>query len=170
MLLVVVKALLVTCVVVAVAVGSAAHAAGRTPACATRGLVVWLDTNGNGTAGSTYYTLELTNLSGRRCVLTGYPGVSGVDLAGRQLGSAAGRNAGVRQKSVVLAPGRAATATLQVADTGVFSKARCRPVKAAGLRVYPPNETRSKVVPFPFRACSRAGPVYLHVQPVKAAP
>jgi hypothetical protein len=170
MLLVVVKALLVTCAVVSVAVGSAAHAAGRTPACATRGLVVWLDTNGNGTAGSTYYKLELTNLSGRRCALSGYPGVSAVDLAGRQLGSAAGRTPAVRRKSIVLGPGRTATATLQVADTSVFAKTRCRSVTAAGLRVYPPNQTGSKVVPFPFRACSRAGPVSLHVQPVTAAP
>jgi hypothetical protein len=44
--------------------------------------------------------------------------------------------------------------------------AECRPVTAAGLRVYPPNQKGSKVVPFPFRACSRVRPVYLHVQAV----
>jgi hypothetical protein len=40
-------------------------------------------------------------------------------------------------------------------------------VTAAGLRVYPPNLTTSKVVPFPFSACSLTGPVYLNVRAVK---
>lgn len=154
----------------AVATGSVAHASTRTAACTTHGLVVWLDTNGKGTAGSTYYKLGFTNLSGRRCVLFGFPGVSAVDLAGRRLGSAAGRDAHVHPTSVALASGRTANAVLQIADTSVFAKTLCRPVTAAGLRVYPPNQTRSKIVPFPIRACSRAGPVYLHVQPVTATP
>ena len=62
-------------------------------ACATRTLVVWLDTNGDAAAGSVHYELEFTNLSTRSCVLRGYPGVSAVDVAGRRLGAAAGRNA-----------------------------------------------------------------------------
>ena len=41
------------------------------------------------------------------------------------------------------------------------------PLTAAGLRVYPPNLTTSKVVPFPFSACSLTGPVYLNVRAVK---
>ncbi len=44
-----------------------------------------------------------------------------------------------------------------------YPRSVCRQVAAAGLRVYPPNETVSKVVPFPFAACSRSGPVYLYV-------
>jgi hypothetical protein len=45
-------------------------------------------------AGSIYYHLEFTNLSGRACTLVGYPGVSAINLSGHQLGSAAdsGRN------------------------------------------------------------------------------
>ena len=152
--------------VVAFTAGSAAHAASGTPSCATGALVAWLDTNGDSAAGSTYFKLKLTNLSGRRCALRGYPGVSAVDLAGRQLGSAAGRNAHTRPSTVSLAPGRTAAAVLQVAHTGVYQTTECRPVTAAGLRVYPPNQKGSKVVPFPFRACSRVGPVYLHVQAV----
>jgi len=146
--------------------GSAAHAASGTPNCATGALVAWLDTNGDSAAGSTYFKLELTNLSGRRCALRGYPGVSAVDLAGRQLGSAAGRNAHTRLSTVSLAPGRTAAAVLQVAHAGVYPTAECRPVTAAGLRIFPPNQKASKVAPFPFRACSRVGPVYLHVQAV----
>ena len=149
----------------------AAHAASATtPACASSALVVWLDTNGDGAAGSTYYHLEFTNLSGSRCTLTGYPGVSAVDLAGRRLGSAAARDPATRPRTVTLAAGRTMTSVLQIADAGVFSPAACRPVTAAGLRVYPPNQRRSKLIPFPFRACSRSGPAYLHVRAVTSNP
>lgn len=37
---------------------------------------------------------------------------------------------------------------------------------AAGLRVYPPNQFASKVIPYPFPACPHAGPVYIHAGPV----
>jgi hypothetical protein len=152
-------------------VSPAARQAGRTlPGCASSGLVVWLDTQGNGAAGSIYYKLELTNLSGRACTLAGYPGVSAVDLRGRQLGRAAARNATLVKPAVVrLANGATATATLRITDTGVFSPSACRSVTAAGLRVYPPNQTRARVVPFPFNACSRSGPVYLRIAPVEKA-
>ncbi|MDQ6778933.1 MAG: DUF4232 domain-containing protein, partial [Actinomycetota bacterium] len=59
-----------------------APTAASTPKCATSGLVVWLNTQGNGAAGSIFYALELTNLSGQTCTLNGYAGVSAVDLAG----------------------------------------------------------------------------------------
>lgn len=144
--------------------GRAAGAA--TPACATRSLVIWIDTHGDGTAGSTFFKLHFTNLSAGRCTLSGFPGVSAVDLAGHRLGSPAARDTHTRVRTVTLGPGRSATAVLQVADTGVFTPADCGAVTAAGLRVFPPNRTRSKIVPFPFQACSRAGPTYLHVRAV----
>jgi Protein of unknown function (DUF4232) len=68
---------------------------------------------------------------------------------------------------VTLRPGQTATAVLQIVDVGNFSPSACRPVTAAGLRVFPPNQTRSKMVPFPFGACSRSGPAYLTVRPVR---
>jgi len=65
---------------------------------------------------------------------------------------------------VTLANGKTATAVLGIVDTGAFSQSACRPVTAAGLRVFPPNQTRSKDVPFPFRTCSRRpGPASLKV-------
>jgi hypothetical protein len=149
------------------AITAVAGAATAIPRCTTPGLVVWLNTNGNPAAGSFYYTLELTNLSGRRCVLRGFPGVSAVDLAGRRVGSAATRNPRTPVRTLVLPPGRTASAVLQVNDTGVFPAGACRPVTAAGLRVYPPDATASKVVPFAFRACSRAGRAYLHVESLR---
>jgi len=151
---------------VGLAGASGARAAPAAPGCATSGLVVWLDTNGDATAGSTFFNLEFTNLSGHRCTLRGYPGVSAVNLAGRQLGSPAGRNARTPVRAITLAPGRSASAVLQIADTGVFPKTSCRAVPAAGLRIYPPNQKGAKLVPFPFSACSHPGTAYLHVAAV----
>ena len=67
----------VACAALLTAVAAPAPAgAARAPRCATSGLVVWLDTQGDGAAGSIYYKLELTNLSRHTCTLLGYPGVS----------------------------------------------------------------------------------------------
>jgi len=133
--------------------------------CRTSELVVWIDTRGDAGAGSVYYTLEFTNQSGHPCALRGYPGVSAVDLRGRRLGSAGSRSpSGARV--VTLANGATASAQLRIGQAANFPPSTCGPAPAAGLRVYPPNQTASKVVPIPFNACSRAGPVYLSVKAV----
>jgi hypothetical protein len=150
---------------------TAALAAG-TPRCATSGLVVWLNQEGGGgTLGSIYYKLELTNLSGHTCTLYGYPGVAAVNLAGHQLGGAAMREATPGKGLVTLANGsstlnNSSTATAIVRIVTVGALPGCRPVAAAGLRVYPPGQKSSKVIPFPFEACSRAGHSNLVVQAV----
>jgi hypothetical protein len=154
----------------AAAGGPAASAAPSSPPrCATSGLVVWLDTEGSGAAGSSFYHLNFTNLSGRVCSLRGYPGVSAVGLAGRQIGSAASRDDALAPVTVRLARDATATVVVRIVDAGNFPAATCGPVTAAGLRVYPPNQTRSKVVPYPLAACSKPGPVYLTVQTVQKA-
>ncbi|MDP9232758.1 MAG: DUF4232 domain-containing protein [Actinomycetota bacterium] len=150
----------------ALTVTSASGGRAAAPSCKTSGLVVWMDTRGGAAAGSAYYTLELTNQSGHSCTLFGYPGVSAADLRGRRLGSAASRSPAARHL-VTLRNGAAAGAQLQIATAANFSRSACHQVAAAGLRVYPPNQTASKVVPFPFQACSRTGPVYLHVGSVR---
>jgi hypothetical protein len=136
-----------------IATSSPAAAAGS-PGCQTGGLVVWLDTNGNGTAGSIFYTLHFTNLSGHRCTLRGYPGVSAINLRGRQVGRAAGRDTSRRVRTVSIRNGGTASAVLRIVDNGVLPN--CGMVTAAGLRVFPPNGRSSKTVPFPFGACQRA--------------
>jgi Domain of unknown function (DUF4232) len=133
--------------------------------CSTSGLVIWLDTQGNGAAGSVFYRLRFTNLSGHKCTLRGYPGVSAVDLHGHKLGRAASRTHATTHL-VTLAKGATAKALLQIVEVGNFSHSICHQVTAAGLRVYPPNQRKSKIVPFPFGACSRSGPVYMNVKPV----
>jgi hypothetical protein len=151
------------------------HATARVPNCATSGLVVWLEVApGNDYAGGAYYYLEFNNQSGHTCTLRGYPGVSAVSLHGRQLGSPAGWGT-TATKTVTLANGATASSKLQIVDTGNFVTCFVkRPAPehpgtlptAAGLRVYPPNQTASKVVPYPLQACARTGPVYIHASPV----
>lgn len=133
------------------------------PACRTSGLVIWLTPQlGGGYAGGYYYNLNFTNLSGHECTLRGYPGVSAVTIGGRQLGSPAGW--GTPAKTVVTLANRAtATAQLRVGDAGAYG---CT-ATAAGLRVYPPNQKASKVVPYPLGACARRGPVWMHAGPVR---
>jgi hypothetical protein len=141
---------------------AATSSVASTPSCATSGLVVWANANyGGGYAGGYYYTISFTNLSGHVCTLRGYPGVSAVSLTGHQVGSPAGWDSATA-RLVRLGNGATATAQLDIADAGAF----CKPVTAAGLRVYPPNQTTSKVVPIPFSACPHAGPVWMGVEPV----
>lgn len=151
---------------VAVATSSAApraHAA--TPSCQTSGLDVWLNTSGNGAAGTIFYKLSFTNLSGHACTLRGYPGVSAISLRGRMLGHAAVRPTGARIRTVTIANGHSASATVGIVQAGNF--ANCHLVTAAGLRVYPPNQRASRTVPFPFQACSNTGPRFLNVSAVR---
>jgi hypothetical protein len=68
---------------------------------------------------------------------------------------------------VTLANGATTHALVVITDTGLFPPSSCHQVTAAGLRVFPPNQTQSKRVPFPFTACSKTGPLYLKVVPVQ---
>jgi hypothetical protein len=160
-------AAIATSALAAVAGGGAAASTGTAVArCRTSGLVIWLNTQPNHAAGSTYYTLEFTNLTAHGCTLRGYPGVSAVALDGHQLGSAAARNTAHPSRLVTLASGATATAVLQITNARDFPPVKCHPTTAAGLRVYAPGATAAKMIPFPFLACTRPGSVSLHVEAV----
>ena len=137
-------------------------AAWRTPRCGTGALTAWLAIPGDAFAGGAVYQLELSNTSGHPCALYGFPGVSAVAPGGHQLGRAAGRGHAKPSRLVVLGRGATAHAELQLADVGDFPPSSCGQATAVALRVYPPGATRSLEVPFTFRGCSKAGPVYLH--------
>jgi hypothetical protein len=146
--------------------GAATRASGP-PTCQTQGLVVWINTQGDGTAGTIFYTLNFTNLSGHPCMLRGFPGVSAVNLHGGMVGRAASRDSGQTVKTVTLTNGHTAHAVLGLVDIGALGPTMCPPTTAAGLRVFPPNQSASKVVPFPFPACGRTGgPAFLRIRPV----
>lgn len=129
----------------------------------TLNMEVWIgDGLGGGVLGGVYYPLEFTNVGRRACTLNGYPGVSAYRGGGTQVGPAAVRMGGAHRR-VVLAPGATAHALLKIVDWGaVCAKA----VEADGLKVFPPGQTASQTIPFPFGACAHR--TVLLVGPVRA--
>jgi Protein of unknown function (DUF4232) len=157
-------AVLLPTVALASATGSATAAKTATAhRCYQAGLRAWLGVPGSGAAGSTFYELELSNVSGQTCTLYGYPGVSALINGQQQVGSAAARSASHPKTLVTLTPGATAHVILQISNVSAFTPAACQPVTATALRVYPPGAYAALQIPFTFSACSRAGPVYLHV-------
>ena len=114
------------------------------------------------------YSLDFTNISHRTCVLDGYPSVDayvGPRQAGpRQVGTPATLDTSVRPRTVTLAPGGTAHATLRYTGTG---HATCRRGTAFWLRVYPPHQTRAMFVRWHLPACSRLGPHVLIVAAIQ---
>lgn len=139
----------------------ASPAQAATPACRASQLVAWLDTNGNGAAGTIFYTLNLTNV-GQTCTVRGYPGISAVNQRGRQIGLSARRNSVTKVHTVTLRgtaggdPTNATTAqaTVAIVEAGNFPATTCNEQTASGLRVYAPNQSSASFVAFPFATCS----------------
>lgn len=141
--------------------GTTASAAPGSDRCQTGSLTGAL-TNENGTAGSVYYTLVLTNRGSSACVLQGWPGVSFVTgSSGSQVGAAAARIPG-SAPSVSLAPGGTASATLQITEANNYGSG-CQVTPVSGLRVYPPDQTASLYVAHSDSACGNTSDVTLHV-------
>jgi hypothetical protein len=108
--------------------------------CSSNALRVSIGAAG-GAAGSIYYPLDFTNISGATCTMYGYPGVSFVSApGGAEVGGAAVRNPAVGPALVRLAPGAVAHASVQVVVAQNYPPARCKPVTAHWLRVYPPDQ------------------------------
>jgi uncharacterized protein DUF4232 len=152
----------------------AARAATAVPACAGNlgtGISAWVAIDqGNGAAGTIYYPLEFTNTSGHTCSLYGYPGVSAISRAGKQLGSPAGWGSLSGAKRVILAPGATAHTILAYHDAAVTTSPGCDPVNTTfELRVYPPGERVATDAAFGLEACSRPGVVYMNIiEPIRA--
>jgi Protein of unknown function (DUF4232) len=138
------------------------------PACQASQLGVWIAlAQSNGAAGTIYYPLNFTNVSGHKCSLRGFPGVSAIARNGHQLGSPAGWSAKAAARTVVIAPGATAHTILQYRDAEVSTAPGCDPVNTAFvLRVYPPGRYAATVAAFDLRVCSHAGPVYMSVEPI----
>jgi hypothetical protein len=130
--------------------------------CSRSQLTSWLGIPGDATAGSTYYQLEISNVSGSSCTLFGYPGVSAV-RSGHQVGSAAARTGSHPATLLTLAPGSTVHVVLQISDVSNFPRSACRPTQASALRVFAPGDFSSMQVPFTFAACGKRGPRFMHV-------
>jgi hypothetical protein len=141
------------------------------PGCQSSGIDDWLDTHGDGTAGTIFFHLKFTNLSGHACTLQGFPFVFAVNLSGHQIGNVAVFNHAFPANPVTVGNGKTVHAVLGIVNTGNFGAAACKPVIAAGLKVFAPtgiNEV-GRIVPFPFSTCSTHGghtPNSLNVTPV----
>ncbi len=57
---------------------------------------------------------------------------------------------------------------LTITDPGNFPARACRVRTAGALRINPPGARGSAFVPLSFPACSRRGPVYLHIRVLRA--
>lgn len=143
--------------------------AGAVPNCATSELKGSLGQEEDA-AGSAYAPLLLTNSGTRTCELRGFPGVSYVAGAdGHQVGPAAAMD-GPRGGEVVLKPGAAAAAQLQLVNVANFDAAACQPTPVRGLRVYPPGDTASLYIAWAGTGCAITPPGnQLSVQTLKAA-
>jgi hypothetical protein len=151
----------------AILVGAPGAGATATKACSSSGLVIWAgEEPGGGTAGSFFYRIEFTNLSGSSCTVSGYPKVSAVDLRGKRIGAPATIAPAKEAPTVKLAPDETATATLQIVDNLNYPTGRCKPTTAAGLRITVPGGSGSKVAPLAFGACAKSGSQILAVGPV----
>jgi hypothetical protein len=155
------------------ALGVAAHRAA--PACKTSGLDIWAALNrGSAYAGGYYDTIYLTNMSGHACTVFGHAGVSAVGLSGKEVGSPAGW-VGPAPKLVTLAQDATAAILVQVGDPANYGSTCIQPGSghpgrvplAAGLRVYPPDQSTSRVASLPVLACYHHGPVWMHVGPLR---
>jgi hypothetical protein len=125
--------------------------------CGTSGLRLSVGP-ADGAAGSVYYPLLFTNVSGATCTLYGYPGVAlARQDGGSTVGSAAIRNPAFAGELVTLAPGAVAHTSLQVAEAANYPAADCKPVTAHWLQVFPPGQYTALYVAFTVQTCT--GPV-----------
>ena len=145
--------------------GTASTAAASVPKCTASDLGVWIAVSqGSGAAGTIYYPLEFTNVSGHTCSLFGFPGVSVLDRNGNQLGSPANWIRTTAPRTVILTPGATAHTQLAYHDAVVTTEPGCDPVYSAFLlRIYPPDQYGATLAAFSFEACSHAGPVYMSI-------
>ena len=90
-------------------------------------------------------------------MIEGYPGVSLVTAgsdAGSQVGDDAKRTTTTPVHAITLAAGQAAHAVLGVAEAMNFPAAKCNPVTAHWLKVFPPNQRAAAYVSFTTQTCA----------------
>ena len=120
--------------------------------CTSNNLAVWVNADSaDGTAGTTFYHLDFTNIGRSTCFLNGWPGVSATNANGNQLGAAASRQNGVPAKTIDIAPGATAHSVLGYVDVQVDPS--CKPANATFLKVFAPGAVQSKHAFFPLPVC-----------------
>jgi hypothetical protein len=125
---------------------------------------------GDSAAGHVGLRIVFTNKLSRACEMFGYPGVSFLSgPAGSEINLPATRSAAEgAPKLIALAAGGRAHADLLLVNTANFATDTCKPVQAAGVRVYPPDETASAFAVYPVLVCSANGVGTAQVFPVQS--
>jgi hypothetical protein len=145
----------------------AASASGGAKSCLTSNLRITLGDGGAG-AGTDFTVIDFTNTGTAPCTLLGYPGASLTNSSGAQIGAAATRNPSKPATVVTLAPGAKASATLGVANAENYPASTCKPTAAAGLKVFPPNQTQPVQLSFSTTGCAVTSTHQLSVTAVAA--
>jgi hypothetical protein len=146
---------------------SASGGAGGAKSCLTSNLRITLGDGGAG-AGTDFTVIDFTNTGTAPCTLLGYPGASLTNSSGAQIGAAATRNPSKPATVVTLAPGAKASATLGVANAENYPASTCKPTAAAGLKVFPPNQTQPVQLSFSTTGCAVTSTHQLSVTAVAA--
>jgi hypothetical protein len=138
------------------------------PGCLATGLQAQLGVS-QGTAGTIYQVVVLTNTSATTCTLYGYPGVSFVTgVGGSQVGAPATRDPVVPAVHVTLAPGGKADTLLAVVDAGAISPSKCQLTNVHWLRIFPPGDYGAVYVQYNTQACSAKSESIMTVTAVRA--
>lgn len=120
--------------------------------CSSRHLALTVST-GQGTAGTSYQVLVLTNTGSSSCTLFGYPGVSFVTSSGTLIGRPSARDRGPVH-TITLPAGGPSSALSRQPEPGNFAPAACRPRTADRVRVFPPGQTVALFAANHVQVCS----------------
>jgi hypothetical protein len=149
-------------------ISSSPVAAATIANCSVGNTFVWAAFEGAGTAGTTYYVLEFSNVGSRTCTLRGNATVWAVNRTGLQVGKPA-THQGV-PSTVTLARDETAHSILGVVGTGAACPGQG--LQATGIRVVPPGQTlpnpageKDEVEYFPVKVCAHQSS--MHVLPVR---
>ena len=143
-------------------------AAGPQP-CQTAGLRLAIG-RGDGAAGTIYWPLRFTNISGSACTLYGYPGAVFVKAPhGAQLGAPAGRR-GPAPTQITLQPGATAHATLAVSNVTVGNDCMGHQTQVHWVQVYPPGQYTALYGPLNMLGCADKSLVVMYVTTVTSGP
>ncbi|WP_206308196.1 DUF4232 domain-containing protein [Streptomyces sp. A1277] len=130
--------------------GSGSGSGSGSARCTAEGLTMSVRRADAG-AGHLYYRLTFVNKSARSCTLNGFPGVSLIKRDGSVIGVPAKRD-GASHGRTVIAPGKAANATLQTLNQHINGSG-CWD-RADYLRVYPPGSKEALTLRDPqLRIC-----------------
>jgi hypothetical protein len=124
---------------------------------------------GTSAAGHIGLIIVFTNTSARACTMYGYPGVSFVTgPTGSQINDPAQRSPAQGSPTLVpLPPGGKAHASLLLVNVANYPTNTCKPVQAAGLRVYPPDDTTALYTSSPQQICTTNGTGTAQIYPIQ---